>query len=175
MIKSILLGILLLLGLTGCSSTDLPKGVTPVTPFELDRYLGTWYEIRRLDHSFEEGLTDVTATYSLREDGGVKVINKGFSKEDNEWSEAEGKAYFIDSSDVARLKVSFFGPFYGAYNVAKLSDEYDMALIIGPSFEYAWLLARTPTPSKAQCQRFLEAATTLGITEDQWITVQTCR
>ena len=90
-----------------------PSGTSAVSGFELDRYLGTWYEIARLDHRFERGLTDVTADYTLRDDGGVRVVNRGRSTKTAEWDEAIGKAYLVDSPDVGRLKVSFFGPFYG--------------------------------------------------------------
>jgi apolipoprotein D and lipocalin family protein len=81
--------------ISGC--LGMPKNVSPVKDFELDRYLGKWYEIARLDHSFERGLENITAEYSLREDGGVNVKNRGFSPADNEWNEANGKAYFINS------------------------------------------------------------------------------
>ena len=87
----------------------MPAGVTPVAGFELERYLGKWYEIARLDHSFERGLSRVTAEYSLREDGGVRVLNRGYSAEKGEWDEAEGKAYFVETPDLGYLKVSFFG------------------------------------------------------------------
>ena len=93
--------------LHGC--LGMPQSVAPVTPFELDRYLGQWYEVARLDHSFERGLTEVTADYSLRDDGGVAVVNRGYSAAKGEWQEAEGKAYFVNSPDEAYLKVSFFG------------------------------------------------------------------
>jgi apolipoprotein D and lipocalin family protein len=111
----------LLLILTAC--TGKPDGVVAVKDFELDRYLGKWYEIARLDHSFERGLSNITAEYSLRDDGGVKVINSGFSKEDNEWQQAEGKAFFVDETDSGHLKVSFFGPFYGSYIVFELEKK----------------------------------------------------
>jgi apolipoprotein D and lipocalin family protein len=102
------------------SCTGTPEGVEVVTDFELDRYLGTWYEIARLDHSFERGLSNVTANYSMRDDGGVKVVNRGFNTEKSEWDEATGKAYFVGESDIGQLKVSFFGPFYGGYNIVEL-------------------------------------------------------
>lgn len=158
--------------LLGCTGT--PEGVKPVTPFELERYLGQWHEIARLDHRFERGLTEVTANYSMREDGGIKVLNRGFNAEDNEWSEAEGKAYFVGDTNTGALKVSFFGPFYGSYNVARLSDDYSMALVVGPSLEYAWLLARSNTPAKAQCEAFTQTATELGINPADWIWLQQC-
>ncbi len=88
--------------------TKLPSGVTPVHDFDKDKYLGKWYEIARLDHRFEAGLSQVTADYSLRDDGGIRVINRGYSAADGEWREAEGRAYFIDDESTAHLKVSFF-------------------------------------------------------------------
>lgn len=166
-------GFLSLLLLNGC--TQIPEGVTPVTPFELKSYLGRWYEIARLDHSFEEGLTEVTATYSLRDDGGVKVINRGWSAEKSQWKEAIGKAYFIDAKNVGSLKVSFFGPFYGGYHIAKLDPDYQMALIVGPSKEYAWILSRQPHPTTTQCDLYFNAAKQLGIPQDQWIQIQRCQ
>ncbi len=101
---------LLMLVLSGC--TSLPDDITPVNNFELPKYLGTWYEVARLDHSFERGMSAVTATYSMRADGGVKVLNRGYIDQEQQWDDAEGKAYFVESSDVGHLKVSFFGPFY---------------------------------------------------------------
>ncbi|MBD3612443.1 MAG: lipocalin family protein [Hydrogenovibrio crunogenus] len=168
-----LLGLLSLSLLNGC--TQPPEGVTPVRPFELQSYLGRWYEIARLDHSFEEGLTEVTATYTRREDGGVKVINRGWNREKNTWKEAIGKAYFLGSENVGSLKVSFFGPFYGGYHIAKLDPDYQMALIVGPSKDYAWVLARQKHPTQTQCALYFEAAKQLGIRKDQWIHVQPCQ
>jgi apolipoprotein D and lipocalin family protein len=137
------LSILLAMFITGC--TGIPEGVKPVDDFKLEKYLGKWYEIVRLDHSFEQGLTRVTANYSLREDGGLTVINRGYSAKENKWKEAEGKAYFVKGSDQGYLKVSFFGPFYGAYIVFELDHEnYQYSLVSGPDKSYLWLLARGP-------------------------------
>lgn len=122
----------------------MPEGVEPVRDFELEPYLGTWYEIARLDHSFERGLSRVTATYSPREDGGVKVVNRGYDAEAGEWEEAVGRAYFIEEPNVGRLKVSFFGPFYGGYNVIALDEDYRWSLVAGPNRDYLWILARSP-------------------------------
>ena len=125
------LSILSMLFLAGC--TGVPEGITPVTGFQLERYLGKWYEIARLDHSFERGLSHVTAEYSMRPDGGVKVLNRGFSAEKNRWKEAEGRAYFADGPGKGHLKVSFFGPFYGAYVILELDKEnYQYSLLCGP-------------------------------------------
>jgi len=137
-----LLTVLVLL-LTGC--VGIPDNVKPVDHFKLESYLGKWYEIARLDHSFERGLSRVTASYSLRDDGGLRVINRGYSAKDNKWKEAEGKAYFVQGSDQGYLKVSFFGPFYGSYIVFELDhDNYQYSLVAGPDKSYFWILAREP-------------------------------
>lgn len=146
--------------LAGC--TGVPDSVEPVSPFTLKRYLGEWHEVARMDHRFERGLTRVTAEYSMREDGGVRVINRGYNAEKGEWNEAEGRAYFVGEPNVGRLKVSFFGPFYGAYNIAKLEPDYSMALVVGPNFDYLWILAREPNPAPEQCQTYADYAASLG-------------
>jgi apolipoprotein D and lipocalin family protein len=129
---------------SGC--LGMPEAVTPVKEFEIEKYLGKWYEIDRLDHSFERGLECVTAEYSLREDGGVKVVNRGFSVEKKQWREAQGKAFFVNESNEGYLKVSFVGPFYGAYVVFELDrDNYHYAFVTGPNKSYLWLLSRTQT------------------------------
>lgn len=156
------------------SCTKVPEGVEPVAGFELERYLGTWYEITRLDHSFEKDLVDVTADYTLRDDGGVRVVNRGRNTRTGKWKEATGKAYFIGSPDAGSLKVSFFGPFYGGYHIAKLDADYRMALVIGPNLDYAWILARASEPDKALCEDFLRAARHLGIEDKRWITIRDC-
>ncbi|WP_295875026.1 lipocalin family protein [uncultured Zhongshania sp.] len=133
----------------------MPERVKPVSGFELNKYLGKWYEVARLDHSFEEGLSQVTAEYSLRDDGGVLVVNRGFFAEDNIWKEAVGKAYFVNTDTEAYLKVSFFGPFYGSYVVFELDhDDYQYAFISGPNHKYLWLLSRTPTVKPELIEKF---------------------
>ena len=160
---------ILALLLAGC--TGKPDGVMPVQNFDLERYLGTWYEVARLDHSFERGLNNITANYSLREDGGVRVLNRGFSIKKNEWNEAEGKAYFVDSTDQGFLKVSFFGPFYGSYIVFELESEYQYAFISGPNTSYLWLLSRTPKVDQTVIDKFIERASSLGFDTDELIYV----
>lgn len=152
--------------------TGQPKGASAISGFELDRYLGTWYEIARLDHSFERGLTDVTANYTLRDDGGVKVVNRGFDPEKDQWDEAVGKAYLVDTPDIGRLKVSFFGPFYGAYNILELDTEsYQYALVAGPRRSYLWILARSPNLPGPVLQALLEKARSLDFPVDELIYV----
>jgi apolipoprotein D and lipocalin family protein len=147
--------------LMGCAG--LPEGITPVDGFETDRYLGKWYEIARLDHSFERGLSRVSAEYSLREDGGLKVVNRGFNVEKNEWDEAVGKAYFVGKTDIGALKVSFFGPFYGAYNILALDKQaYQYSLVAGPNLSYLWILARTPELDQSVIDDLVNKAQTLG-------------
>ena len=158
------------LSLFGC--TGSPEGVYPVKTFQLPEYLGSWYEIARLDHSFERGMSSVTATYSMRDDGGVKVLNKGFKEDSQEWGEAEGKAYFVDSSDVGHLKVSFFGPFYGSYIIFELDTlDYQYAFVSGMNTDYLWLLARTPAVSDELIEHFVKSASALGFDTEQLIFV----
>ena len=128
--------------LAGCGSTTPPAGVTAVTPFSLERYQGRWYEIARLDHAFERGMSDVSAFYTPQADGSVRVVNRGFHTKQNRWSEAVGKALFTGAPTTGSLKVSFFGPFYGGYHVAALDPDYRWALVLGPDTSYAWILAR---------------------------------
>lgn len=166
--KTAALFLALLAGLAGC--VGLPDGVSAIDGFELPRYLGTWHEIARLDHSFERGLTRVTADYSLRDDGAVKVVNRGFDAKNGEWQEAEGKAYFVETPNIGRLKVSFFGPFYGAYNIVELDREnYAYSLVAGPDRSYLWILARTPQLEPATLQRLLDKARSLGFAVDKLI------
>lgn len=149
-----------------------PDNVNPVTEFDKQRYLGKWYEIARLDHSFERGLDQVTAEYSLREDGGINVVNRGFSKEKNEWKRADGKAYFVESNDIAHLKVSFFGPFYASYIVFDLDKEYyQYAFVSGPDTGYLWLLSRTPSVSPAILEKFIATSKKLGFDTEALILV----
>lgn len=148
--------------------TGAPEGVEPVTGFELDRYLGTWYEIARLDHRFERGLSHVTADYSLRDDGGVHVINKGYQVEEKEWEEAIGKAYFTGDPNIGQLKVSFFGPFYGGYNILELdTDDYQFSLVAGPDRSYLWLLSRTPQLDQSIVEVLVGKADDLGFATDE--------
>lgn len=152
--------------LGGCSITGIPDGLEPVSAFELERYLGQWHEIARLDHSFERGLEQVTATYSMRKDGGVRVINRGYDTEKEQWDEAEGRAYFIGDETIGRLKVSFFGPFFGSYNIIELGDDYEYSMVAGPDRSYLWILSRTPKMAPEELDRLVEKAEALGFNTD---------
>jgi len=160
---------LFLLG--GCGG--IPKGIAPIEGFELEKYLGKWYEIARLDHSFERDLIYVTAEYSLREDGGVRVINQGYDARRDKWKKAEGRAYLVSAPNIGRLKVSFFGPFYGGYNILELDKEhYSYALVCGSSRSYLWILSRTPQLNAEIIERLIQKARELGFDVDKLILVQ---
>ncbi|SEQ03331.1 apolipoprotein D and lipocalin family protein [Amphritea atlantica] len=157
--------------LHGC--LGMPESVKPVGQFELARYLGKWYEVARLDHSFERGLTRVSAEYSLRNDGGVAVLNRGYSEASGVWQEAEGKAYFVNDHDEGYLKVSFFGPFYGSYVVFDLDREnYQYSFVSGPDSSYLWLLSRKPTVTPEVREWFIRLSEERGFDTDELIWVK---
>lgn len=167
--RILILTILLIPG--GC--LGMPQSVQPVNDFKLNKYLGKWYEIARLDHSFERGLSQVTAEYSLRSDGGVSVLNRGFSAEEQEWKEAVGKAYFVNQESEGYLKVSFFGPFYGSYVVFEIEQEnYDFSFVSGPNNDYLWLLSRTPKVSQEVIKKFEKISKEHGFDIDEIIYVE---
>ncbi len=148
-----------------------PENVPPVQDFNVDQYLGVWYEIARLDHRFERGLHRVTAEYSLRPDGGVRVLNRGYAESKGEWKSAEGKAYFVGNETTGYLRVSFFGPFYGSYVIFEYDpDRY--AFVSGSSYDYLWLLSRDPHPDQKLIQRFVQKAKQLGYNVDALIFVE---
>ena len=160
------------LWLSACATSVPEEGITPVTGFNAERYLGKWYEIARLDHSFERGLEQVTAEYSKRDDGDIRVLNRGFNTKKQTFEEAEGRAKFVGKLDVGQLKVSFFGPFYGGYNIVELDSNYQYAMIVGNDRDYLWILARTPTLDVAVQQGLVNKAKSLGFATDKLIFVK---
>lgn len=156
--------------LTSCAS--IPKKASPVQPFELDRYLGVWYEIARMDFRQERGLNNVSAQYSLRENGNVAVLNSGYNVEEAKWEKAEAKAKFRGDESTAALKVSFFGPFYSGYNVIAIDDEYRYALVAGKSLKYLWILSREKTVPETVKAEYLKLADSIGYATDEllWVT-----
>jgi apolipoprotein D and lipocalin family protein len=157
--------------LSGC--LGMPSEVEPVKEFEADRFLGVWYEIARLDHSFERDLVNVTAEYSRRDDGAVRVFNRGFDTKDDDWSEIEGVARFVGSESEGHLKVSFFGPFYSSYVVFDIDREaYRYAFISGFNHDYLWLLSREPTVPDALKEQFVREARERGFAVDDVIWVE---
>lgn len=168
----VMTGIAVALTLVACKSPIPPKGVKPVSDFNASRYLGKWYEIARLENRFEKGMEQVTATYGLRSDGGITVLNRGYDPIKNRWKESEGKAYYTGAPTTAALKVSFFGPFYGGYNVIKLDKDYQHALVSGPNRDYLWILSRSTTLPETVKQDFLATARELGFPVEQLVWVK---
>jgi apolipoprotein D and lipocalin family protein len=156
----LLIGIVCVTAFISC--TGIPNGAKPVTHFQVNRYLGTWYEIARLNHSFEKNLMQVTAVYTLNKNGTIRVVNSGYDVKKNKRKEAVGKAKFVGDKSVGRLKVSFFGPFYGSYNIIALDDDYQYALVVGNNLKYLWILARTTTLPENVRNNYLETAANLG-------------
>ena len=155
---------------TGCT-TGAPPDIKVVQNFDVDRYLGTWYEIARLDHSFERGMSNVTAQYSLNDNGTIRVLNKGYIDSKGTWDDAEGKAKFRGLETEGSLKVSFFGPFYGGYHIIELSEEYEYVMIAGPSKNYLWILARNPNLDNATYQTLVNKADDLGFPTQELIKI----
>ncbi|MEJ7137029.1 lipocalin family protein [Amphibiibacter pelophylacis] len=155
--------------LAACSSTRPPEGLTAVTPFDIQSYQGRWYEVARLDHSFERGLSDVTAQYSLQKDGSVRVVNRGYDAAKGGWNEAVGRALFTGETRTGSLKVSFFGPFYGGYHVIALDKGYQWAVVVGPDRGYCWILSRSKTISPALRSDLTARVRAAGINPDDLI------
>jgi apolipoprotein D and lipocalin family protein len=155
---------------TACS-THPPAGSEPVAGFDAQRYAGQWYEVARLDHSFERGLQQTTANYIPNPDGTIKVVNRGFDPGRERWKEAEGKARFTGAPDQGALKVSFFGPFYGGYNVAALDPDYQWSMVVGSNRGYFWILSRTKTLPPGVREQLLAKARALGVEVDKvlWV------
>ncbi len=173
-VRSLVLALLFGLTLAACSTAP-PEGLRPVTSFDLDRYLGHWYEIARLDHSFERGMSDVNATYQLQDDGSVKVINRGYDTQRQAWKEAIGRALFTGDKSTASLKVSFFGPFYGGYHVIALDPNYRWSLVAGPDRDYLWILARDKTLPAEVREQLVSQAKALGFATEKLIWVEQTR
>jgi apolipoprotein D and lipocalin family protein len=132
-----------------------------VTNFDVNKYMGIWYEIARLPFKFEKDLVRVTATYSLKKNGMVKVENRGINSKTSRQQTAIGKAKFAGKSDVGYLKVSFFGPFYGDYKIIELNSDYRYVLV-GSSMKYLWILSRTPELDKCIVEGLVAKAQSLG-------------
>lgn len=165
-----LIPLLVVLVLTSC--TSIPDGVVAVSPFEKERYLGKWYEIARLDFRYERNLSNTTATYSLNDNGTIKVDNQGYHTKKEEWRQAIGKAKFVGDENVGLLKVSFFGPFYSGYNVIAVDDQYQYALVAGESLDYLWILSRTPQIPQRIKEKYLKKAASIGYNTDDLLWVQ---
>lgn len=164
-------GLLIAFTLLLASCGGAPEGVTPVSGFALERYLGEWHEIARLDHRFERGLEQVSATYTRNDDGSVRVVNRGLDPESNRWREAVGRAVFAGPPDRGQLLVSFFWPFRSSYNIFILDPDYRYAVVSGPSHDYLWILARNPSLPRATYDQLVEQARAAGFPVEQLIRV----
>lgn len=158
----------------GCSQNKDMERTKTVDHLELDKFLGTWYEIARFDHSFERGLEGVTATYSMREDGKIKVLNQGYKDGlDGVQKQAIGKAKMIDPSEPGKLKVSFFWIFYADYFVLELDEEnYQWALIGSSSDNYLWILSREPQLEESVKEHLLQKIKERGYQKENLIWVK---
>lgn len=148
-----------------------PKQAQPVMDFDIEKYLGKWYEIARLDFRHERNLNNTTATYSMNEDGSIHVLNEGYNTKDRAWTHSEGRAIFRGDETVGALSVSFFGPFYTGYNIICIDEDYQYALIAGKSLDYLWLLSRTKDIPEEVKNRFLIQAEFIGYDTDELLWV----
>jgi len=156
---------------SGC--TGIPKGLESIRGFEPDRYLGKWYEIARLDHSFERHLSNVSATYTREDDGDIRVINRGFNAQTGTWKQIEGHARFLESETVGSLEVSFFWPFYGAYHIIALDRQhYSYAMVAGPTRSYLWILARQTRLEESIYEKLVAQAAAWGFDTGKLIRVE---
>lgn len=145
------------------NNPKVPENIEPVRNFDLNRYLGKWYEVARVENRFERGLIKTTAEYTLNEDGTVNVLNRGVDEVSGRHKRASGTAKFVLEQDVGALKVSFFGPFYGGYNIVALDEDYQWAIIVGSSPKYFWVLSRTPEVPAVLRERVLNIAAEVGV------------
>jgi apolipoprotein D and lipocalin family protein len=165
------LGLLGLFVLNSCS-VGIPDGATAVQNFQKEKYLGKWYEIGRFDFKFEKDMNNVTAEYSLKDNGFIKVDNKGYNYVKKEWKQSIGEARFVENENEARLKVSFFKPIWSGYNVIDIDENYRYALVAGNSLKYLWILSRETTIPENVKQRFLNKAKGIGYDTDKLIWVE---
>lgn len=144
------------------TKVSIPAGATVVRSFDLQKYLGQWYEIARLDYHWEKGLDNVSANYSMNKNGTVRVVNRGYDYNDKTWKESTGKARFVNTENEGRLKVSFWGPFYSGYNVVAIEGDYKYALVFGNNLRYMWILSRKKTIPADVKRIFLRHAHSIG-------------
>lgn len=169
-IAPVLLGAGIAFVLYSCGST-IPKKAIAVTNFDKAKYLGKWFEIARLDYKWERNLDNVTAEYSLNDNGTIRVDNKGYDVKKDRWEQSIGKARFVKKDNVGMLKVSFFGPFYSGYNIIAVDSDYKYALVAGESLKYMWILSRETTMPESIKADFLIKAQEIGynISDLVWV------
>ena len=146
----------LALALCGCVSAPETAGIPAVGSFEAARYMGTWFEVARLPHSFERGTTNSTAVYTLRPDGRVDVVNSGLR--DGELRSARAIARFKGAPTTGELRVSFFRPFYADYRIIHLEPDYSASIVTSGTLDYFWILSRTPRLPPGRLEAYLKLA-----------------
>ncbi|WP_434979028.1 lipocalin family protein [Daejeonia sp. YH14] len=164
----VVIGIIILFN----SCASIPQKAKPVENFEVNRYLGTWYEVARFDFRFEKDLDNTSANYTLDKKGNVIVMNSGYNFVKKKWSKADGLAKFRGDKNIAALKVSFFGPFYSGYNVIALDENYQYALIAGKNLDYLWILSRTKELPDEIKTEYLKIAEDIGYDTSRLIWVK---
>ena len=163
--------IVLLTLVAGC--TAIPDGLKPVDNFDIERYLGKWYEIARLDHKFERNMSNVSATYAANDSGDITVVNRGYQKDTGEWKSIQGVARPIGNENTGSLEVSFFRPFYGGYHIIDLDREnYSYAMVVGPSRSYFWILSRNKVMDESLLNELVSKATAHGIDAKKLLRVE---
>lgn len=170
--KKVLIFLIILIACKQTAMTQPDQTISNEFSFQLEKYLGTWYEIARFDHSFERGLQGVTATYSLKPDGKIQVLNQGYKNSLNgKFKKAVGKAKLASPETPRNLRVSFFWNFYAPYNILELDPDYRYALIGSNSSDYLWILSRTPQMDDKTYQQLLEKAKLRGYDTSKLIKV----
>lgn len=172
--NKLLLGAIITIGITTflTSCATIPKNANPVQNFDVDKYLGSWYEIARFDFRFEKDMNNVMAQYKLNEKNNVEVLNSGYNYKKEEWVSAKGVAKFRGDKNTAALKVSFFGPFYAGYNVIALDHNYKYALVAGKSLKYLWILSREKSIPERIKTNYLKIAQNIGYDTSKLIWVE---
>lgn len=156
--------------LSSCAS--IPKKAQPLQNFDVNKYLGNWYEIARFDFRFEKNMDNVMAQYSINDKKNIDVLNSGYNFIKEKWVSAKGVAKFRGDENVAALKVSFFGPFYSGYNVIALDDNYKYALVAGKDLNYLWILSREKSIPENINKEYLKIAQEIGYDTSKLIWVE---
>ncbi len=158
--------------LTGGKAT-VPGKAKVIGDFDIKRYAGQWYEIARLDHSFESGLINASATYNLMDNGLIKILNQGYNPEKRMWRKAIGKAKFASRPQIGQLLVSFFGPYFTSYNIIELDKaDYNYALVCGSNLTFLWIIARQTSLPENITAQLVEKAKEAGFDTDKLVYVQ---
>lgn len=161
-LKTLLVCFVLVSAIILMACQTIPKKISPVQNFNVQRYLGRWYEIARFDFRFEKNMNNVSAEYSTNPDGSIKVSNMGFDTKKQMWKQKTGRAKFVGTKDQGALKVSFFGPFYSDYTVIALDEDYSYSLVAGANKKLLWILSRTPNMPDEIIESYLQIAKQAG-------------